>query len=363
MKIERLEYIPTAIDRSQVFKIASGSALTTENVMVKVYGEDKVGWGNASANDVTEETTESMIKALEAMKKDIEGKDIDIEEFWTRQRERLPDGRAALAGLDIALYDLKAKLEGKRVFELFDGREKGIVTDRTIGIMSRSETVERAHEFMNQGFKALKVKIGLDLFEDIRRLKAIRDEVSPTLDMWVDANQGYRVQEALTLCQKLEELDIEFIEQPITVGDEEGMRTVTSRSQIPIMADESVKDPEDAERICYREMADLINIKLMKCGGITGGRKIVEVLEEYGVNAMVGCMGEVVPSLAAAVHLHMSTGNIRYADLDSHFMLSDNITSGFDFKDGRLWTQDQPGLGIDVLEEKVDKYRMEFDAE
>ncbi|MFO7793205.1 MAG: dipeptide epimerase [Candidatus Saliniplasma sp.] len=363
MKIEKLEYIPIAIDRSQVFKIATGSELTAENVMVKVHGEGKVGWGNASPNSVTEETTESILKALHAMKKDIEGKDIDIKEFWNRQRERLPNDRAALAGVDIALYDLKAKIEGKRVFELFGGREKGIVTDRTIGIMSRSETVEHANEFMNRGFKAFKVKIGLDLFEDIRRLKSIRDEVSPTLDMWVDANQGYTVQESFTLCQKLNNLDIEFIEQPIMVGDEDGMREVTSRSNIPIMADESVKDHEDAERICYREMADLINIKLMKCSGITGGRKIVEVLEDYGVNAMVGCMGEVVPSLAAAAHLHMTSGNIRYADLDSHFMLSENVTSGFDFKDGRLVTMDQPGLGIEILDDKVDKFRMELDAE
>ena len=362
MKIEKLEYIPIAIDRSQVFKIATGSELTAENVMVKVHGEGKVGWGNASPNSVTDETTGSILKAIKSMKKDIEGRDIDIEEFWMEQREKLPDDRAALAGVDIALYDLKAKIEGKRVFELFDGREKGIVTDRTIGIVSRGETVEQAREFMSQGFKALKVKIGLDLFGDIRRLRSIREEVSPTLDMWVDANQGYTVQESFTLCQKLNELDIEFIEQPVMVGDEDGLKEVSLRSDIPIMADESIKDHKDAERICYNDMANLINIKLMKCSGITGGRKIIDVLEDYGVNAMVGCMGEVVPSLAAAAHLHMTSGNIRYADLDSHFMLSDNITSGFEFKEGRLWTLNQPGLGIDILEDKVEEYRMELDA-
>ncbi|MGM0405498.1 MAG: mandelate racemase/muconate lactonizing enzyme family protein [Thermoplasmatota archaeon] len=363
MKIEKLEYIPIAIDRSQVFKIATGSELTAENVMVKVHGEGKVGWGNASPNSVTDETTESILKAIKAMKKDIEGRDIEIEEFWMEQREKVPDDMAALAGVDIALYDLKAKIEGKRVFELFDGREKGIVTDRTIGIMERGETVQHAREFMDQGFKALKVKIGLDLYEDIRRLKAIRDEVSPTLDMWVDANQGYTVKEALSLCQKLNDLDIVFIEQPVMVGDEEGLKEVSNRSNIPIMADESIKDYKDAERICYGDMADLINIKLMKCGGITGGRKIVEVLEDYGINAMVGCMGEVVPSLAAAAHLHMTSGNIRYADLDSHFMLKEAVTSGFEFKNGKLWTMDQPGLGFDVSEDKIEEYRMELDAE
>ncbi len=363
MKIERLEYIPIAIDRSQVFKIATGSELTTENVMVKIQGEGEIGWGNASANNVTEETTGTILNALKIMKKDIEGKDVDIEEFWSRQRDRLPDDRSALAGVDIALHDLKAKIEGKRVFELYGGREKGIVTDRTIGIMSLGETVEHASLFINQGFDALKVKIGLDLFEDIRRLKAIREEVSPTLDMWVDANQGYKVQEAFTLSQKLMDLDIEFIEQPIVVGDEDGLKKVTLRSNIPIMADESVKDHEDAEKICYREIADMINIKLMKCSGITGGRKIVEVLEDYGVNAMVGCMGEVIPSLAAAANLHMTSGNIRYADLDSHFMIPENIASGFDFRDGRLWIADQPGLGIEVSDDKVEKFKMENDEE
>lgn len=356
MRIENLEYFPIAIDRDEIFKIATGEALTAENVIVKITGEGEVGWGNANPNNVTEETTESIIKALDFMKGEIEGEDIEIENFWTDMREKIPSDRSALAGVDIALYDLKGKLEGKKIYEMFDGVEKGVLTDRTIGIMGNSETVEHAQEYLKQGFKALKIKIGLDLTNDIRRITAVREAVGPDIKMWVDANQGYKVNQAIRLCEEIEPVDIEFIEQPVKDYDLQGLKRVSSESNIPIMADEAIKDHQMAEKICRNELADMVNIKLMKSSGITGGRKIVDVLETYGVNAMVGCMGETVVSIAAGVNLYLSSHNIRYADLDSHFMLTEDVANGLDFKEGKLWLDDKPGLGLEIDENKIHKY-------
>lgn len=361
--VESVETYPIAIDRDEVFKISTGSSLTAENVLVKISSKGEEGWGNSSANSVTQESVESMLKAVKVMRSEMEGKKVDLEENWSAMREKLPKDPSALAGVDIALYDLAGKSSGERVYEMFDGVHEGIMTDRTIGLMTDKETREHARKFIDQGFKAIKVKIGLGLMEDVRRIKAVREEGGPELKIWVDANQAFTPEESITLCQKIADLDVKFVEQPVRVDDLEGLKKVTSETSIPMMADETVKDPEMAERICTEGLADMINIKLAKCGGLTGGRKIVEIMEDHGVTGMVGCMGETSVSIAAGAHLFNSTPNLKYADLDSHFMLSDNIASGLDFKGGELWISDENGLGMRVHEDKVKKYLMDLEGE
>ncbi len=362
MKIDEIDFIPIAIDRNEVFRISTGSSLTAENVLVRVKAEGRTGWGNASPSSVTEETTESILNALKTIKEEMEGRDIKIEETWRSLRKKIPKDRAALAGFDIALQDLKGNLEGKRVFELYDGREEGVPTDRTIGLMTTGEAEEHAQRFIEEGFKAIKIKIGLGVVEDIKRIQAVRNIVGEDIDLWVDANQAFSPEEAITVCKKIEPFDIEFVEQPVHVDDLEGLKKVTKESDIPIMADETMKDYHMAEKICEEDIADMVNIKLMKCSGITGARKIIDVLEENDKTAMVGCMGETTPSIAAGVHTWLTSDNIKYADLDSTFMLSDNIAEGLEFKKGELWTKKEKGLGIDVLEEKVEEYRMDIEA-
>ncbi len=362
MKIDRIEIIPIAIDRNEVFRIATGSELTSENVLVDVKSGVHEGWGNGAPNSVTKETTESMLSALTMMQTHLTDKDLEVENIWEELYASYPKDPSALAALDMALWDMRGKEEDKSVYQLLGGRSGSVLTDRTIGIMSYEETIEHARDYMEQGFKALKIKIGLELMEDIRRVEAVRETVGPDIPLWVDANQGYSVQEALTLCNKLVEFDIEFIEQPVKEDDLTGLKHVTSESDIPIMADEAVKDHSMAERIITEELADMVNIKLMKCGGITGGMKIAEVIDAYGVGAMVGCMGEDMLAIAAGVHVCLSSDNIRYADLDSHFMLSDSVSTGLEFREGRLWLTEEKGLGIRMSREKIERYRMDLEA-
>ncbi len=359
MKIDEMQIIPISIDRSEIFKIATGARLAAENVIVRLRSGDVEGWGNGTPNSVTGETTESILSTLGRMEEHALGVEVLLEELWDELSAAFPKSPSALAGLDIAIRDLKGKLEGKR---LFDGITKGVLTDRTIGIMSYEESIEHALEYKEKGFKALKIKIGLDIMEDINRIRGVRETVGPDIRLWVDANQGYSVQEAISLCDKLAEYDIEFIEQPVKEDDLEGLKRVTAESEIPIMADETMKDHVMAEKVCTEEIADMVNIKLMKCGGFTGGRKIVEVIEGYGVDAMVGCMGEVIPSIAAGTQLALSSQRIKYADLDSHFMLSDSVFSGLEFTDGRLWLGAGPGLGVGVKMDKIEKYKMDLEV-
>ncbi len=363
IEVEDVESFPIGIDRDEVFRISTGSSLTAENVLVRIKSKTEDGWGNSSANSVTDESVESILKAVKVMSSNMKDERIDVEKNWQDMREKLPDDPAALAGVDIALYDLAGKLSGKRVYEIINGVNEGILTDRTIGLMTESETREHAREFMRRGFKAIKIKIGMGLMEDIRRIKAVREEGGPDLDIWVDANQAFTPEESITLCQRIADLNVKFVEQPVDVDDIAGLKKVTEETDMPIMADETVKGPKMAEKICTEEIADMINIKLAKCGGITGGRKIVDVMERYGVDGMVGCMGETSVSIGAGAHLFNSTSKLKFADLDSHFMLSDNIASGLDFECGKLWISDDPGLGMRIHEDKVKKYLMDLEGE
>jgi len=357
MKIENIELYPVEIENEEEFKIATGTTFTTENVVVKVEGGGKTGWGNGAANGVTEETNESIMDCLVPWKKKLIGKEIEIEDIWSKFREENPGDPSALAGLDIALYDLYGKIKGKRVFEFYDAsKEEGVFTDRTIGIMNKQETVEHAKDYLDQGFKAIKIKVGLDMESDIERIKAVRETVGDDVKIWVDANQGYSVEEAKDFCARIKEFDIEFVEQPVDEKDLKGLKEVTKDTDLPIVADEAMKDHESAENICSNEMADMVNIKLMKCGGLTGGRKIVDVIEHHGVDAMVGCMLEMEPSLGAAAHLFESSENIKYADLDGHLLLPDGLSRGLTFESGRLWTSNEPGIGVEVMMDKLKKY-------
>ncbi|MGM0510818.1 MAG: mandelate racemase/muconate lactonizing enzyme family protein, partial [Thermoplasmatota archaeon] len=212
MKIDSIDIYPISIDRNEIFRIATGSSKTAENVVVKITMDGIEGWGNGTPNSVTKETSESILKAMKIMKKDLEGQEVDIDKIWDHLDSKFPQDRAAIAGMDIALHDALARLEKKNVTEMLGGRYGGVLTDRTIGIMTYGDTVDHAIEYKKQGFKALKIKVGLDIFDDIRRIQAVRDEIGDQMKIWIDANQGYTVQEAITFCSKIEQFDIEFVE-------------------------------------------------------------------------------------------------------------------------------------------------------
>ena len=224
-----------------------------------------------------------------------------------------------------------------------------MLTDMTIGIMGKEESVKRALRYKKEGFRALKIKIGLDPNLDVVRVGAIRKAVGEDMIIRVDANQGYDVNNAIEIIRRIDPYNIEQIEQPVKWDDLEGLRAVKENSPIPITADEAVKTREDAQLVVEKKCADIINIKLMKCGGLTKALEINKIAREGGLNTMIGCMSENRVSIAAGLHFALSQENVKYADLDSHFSLFDDKTRrGFSFKDGHLVPLGKAGFGVDV---------------
>lgn len=206
---------------------------------------------------------------------------------------------------------------------------------------------------INRGYDTLKVKVGVNPQLDVERLTAIRNAIGIRAKLRIDANQAWKPQEAVRILNKMQEqgLDIELVEQPVIAHDIEGLKYVTERSYIPVLADESVFSPLDAMKIIQTGAADLINIKLMKCGGITPALKIADAASIMGVECMLGCMLEAKVSVNAAVHVACARSIITKIDLDGPVLCSeDPIIGGSVFNEKDITVSKEPGLGIKGIE-------------
>ena len=201
---------------------------------------------------------------------------------------------------------------------------------------------------VKRGFKALKVKVGVNPSEDVERIKRIREAVGSEIQIRIDANQGWKPKEAIDVLKKIEKYNVQFVEQPVKAEDIKGLATVRKNSSIPVMADETVHSPEDALKVIKAEAVDLINIKLMKSGGIWKAMKIAAIAEAAKIPCMVGCMGESNLGITAAVHFAAATKNVQYADLDSDLLLKDKLVKrgGAKLKDSKRTLPKKNGLGI-----------------
>jgi len=311
-----------------------------------------IGWGNAAPDEhVTGETADGVERTLcETLKPFLIGQDASrIEALWSRLCQLAPNQPTAVAAVDIALYDLLGKSAGMPICRLLGNAKDEIETTVTLSIEELPTTLARAMEFQAQGFRALKIKCGLNADDDIERIRQIRQTVGNQMRLTLDANQGYSVEETLRVQAAVENCRIDFIEQPVAAADLEALREVCQRSPIPMMADESVLSAADV----LATPAPLVNLKLMKTGGITGALKANAVAEARGIPAMVGCMDESRISTAAAAHFALAMNNVVYADLDGHLDIIDDVAGqGIALENGNVRTSEDTGLGL-VIEKTV----------
>ena len=206
-----------------------------------------------------------------------------------------------------------------------------------------------ARTAIQRGYDCLKVKVGIDPELDVARLAAVREAVGKDVKLRIDANQAWNAKQAVRILDQMQEkgLDIEFVEQPVPAADLEGMQYVPRHASVPVLADESVFSPADALRIMQTGAADFVNIKLMKCGGITNALRIASAAEVYGVECMIGCMLEAKISVNAAVELACAKKIITKVDLDGPVLCSeDHILGGAVFDEKNITVSDAPGMGI-----------------
>ncbi len=326
------------------FRISLGTITKANNIIVRVFCDDLVGIGEGSPTyKITGDNQDGSLSFVQDIATMLVDQELNVQAI-DEILNSFVNMTAAKAAISIAIYDLVGKELSKPLFKLLGGYRKEIETDITIGILTAEEVRERAMDAISRGFKTLKIKVEGDVERDLERVKAVSDL---GVKIRLDANQGFTPKSAVKFIRKLSAFEIELIEQPVPFWDVDGLRYVKENSDIPVFADESIHLARDALKLLQENCVDGINIKLMKCGGISEAIKILNIAEAAGIPCMIGCMLESRISLTAAAHLALAFKNIKYVDLDSHLFLKDDpVSGGMEIKNGIITLPNSPGLGI-----------------
>ncbi|GLB30616.1 L-Ala-D/L-Glu epimerase [Lacrimispora amygdalina] len=353
MKIAKIETAEVNIPLVTPFKTALRTVETVNDIVVRITADDgQTGYGEAPPTAViTGETKGSVRCAIEEfIAPGLIGMEIEnLDGIMRILHKSMVKNTSAKAAVDMAVYDLFAKSCGKPLYKVLGGCKGEIETDLTISVNGTEEMVRDSLRAIQQGFRILKIKVGKEGQKDVERIKSIRQAVGPDIKLRIDANQGWTAKDAVRIIRKLEDMgiDMDLVEQPVNAHDFEGMKLVTSQVQTPILADESVFSAMDAIHIIKERAADLINIKLMKTGGIYEALKVCAIAECYEVECMIGCMLESKIAVSAAAHLAAAKGIITRADLDGPSLCrEDPYAGGPSFLGHRIIMNTEPGLGI-----------------
>ena len=261
---------------------------------------------------------------------------------------------SAAAALDIAFWDIRAKMDGLNLAGALGGSLKDLPTDMTIDLMKPKDAGSETARLVREGFRSIKVKVGRSLVEDLERVRAVRNAAGAGMRIFIDANGGYDMEDAADLWDKASDLGLDFFEQPVPPDMLKEMASLRSRG-IRVCADESFIDEASLHRMIELDAVDMVNIKLMKCGGITSAMNLAKIAREAGLETMVGCMGDIGISIAAGAHLACGIGP-HQVDLDSHLNI-EPICQGPAVVKGDLVLQNEPGLGV-RLNESWQKWRV-----
>lgn len=352
--IQSIETFDVAVPLTKPFKTALRTVTTAYSVYVKVTTDDGyIGYGEAPPTHVI--TGESLASIRYAINEIIAPRLIglpvlDSEQIFQKLNTALIGNTSAKAAVDMAIYDLLARKSGIPLYQYLGGYRDTLETDFTVSVNDPVEMADDAERYVSEGFQILKIKVGIgDIQEDIARIRSIRERVGNKPKLRLDANQAWNAKEAVHAIGAMEDagLAIEFVEQPVPAHDIEGLRYVTAHTHTPIMADESVFSIYDAKRVLDMRAADLINIKLMKSGGIYNANKINTLAEASGVACMVGSMIETKIGITAAAHFAASHPNVKYFDFDAPLMLAkDLVVGGVIYEGSKMAFSAEPGLGI-----------------
>lgn len=351
MQIKKVEVLPAELDLKNPIHIAEQSPISSITAVFlrfeATHGQS--AWGCTVAHPaLTGDDPADVIKAcFECASAVPDLHPFNVAYSLSQLEGLVGEIPTALCAFDLAFHDLLGLASTFPLYRLLGGYRNRIPTSVTIPLGSVDEGVEIARKWVKQGFRLLKIKGGLDPDEDVQRVKAI-SRTFPNTILRLDADGGYNPQVALQVSRVLEG-KLEMIEQPTSPDDLDGLYQVTRHSLVPVLVDQSVKEPASALKLAADRCAHGLSIKLATCGGLQCARQIDAIARAAQMSVMVGCVIEPALLISAGLHYALSSPNVRYADLDGHLNLVDDPTrAGFRLEDGCLIASDVPGLGCTV---------------
>ena len=330
-------------------QISRGVHDKSQNLFVEILKDGITGWGESAPGKTEGAKTAQEVQAHLKRLLDTGIDNLSIHEIYQRGKEmEIP--ACAQAGIDIALWDWNSKKARLQLKELLGLPTPKTPTSITVGINPPEVVKERVEMILNNpDVKALKVKLGSP--EGIEYDKLIYSQViestkKSNIAIRVDANGGWSVDEAKLMMKWLAERKAEYIEQPLVEGDEDKLKFLFDGRPLPIFIDESCRFAEDVAN--HYQYVDGVNLKLMKCGGITEAIRILNVAKSHGLKTMIGCMSESSVSISAGAAI---TGIIDYVDLDSHYNLDPDPSEGASMVNGVTMNSSLPGHGAKLKTE------------
>jgi L-Ala-D/L-Glu epimerase len=318
------------------FTISKGTKTHQPTLIVELENFGITGYGEAPAIAYYNIPVSKMIEDLEAKKSFVEKFSFTTpERYWHYLHHLFPHNSFLVCALDIAAWDIYGKMKNKKLYELWGGDiSKNPICDYTIGIDSIEKMIAKMKE---KPWPIYKIKVGTA--DDIAIVKALKENTDSLLR--VDANAAWDLETALKLIPQLDQLGVEFVEQPLAKDNWEGMKVLYKESSLPLYADESCVFENDVDRC--KDHFHGINIKLTKCSGITPAQRMIDRARQLDLKIMVGCMNESTVGSAAIAHL---LPFIDHVDMDGPLLLEEDLATGITYDEGRIGYGTGPGLGI-----------------
>ena len=342
MKITDVKIYPEDMPLKVPFITAKRRLDVIRDYVVEIQTDEGVsGFGACAPTPViTGDTVGSILYAVEEyIKPRLVGMEVDLS-LLPFVRDCMEHNTSPKAAVDIAIYYLLSKKEGKTIYEYMGGKGNFCLkTDITISLGSPETMIKDTLDALEGGFDVLKVKLGTVPAEDKERIKAISTVITQNVPVRLDANQAWQAKDAVEICDFALStgMNIELVEQPVHYRDIDGLEYVTKNTSVPVLADESAFSYYDVKEILKRGAADMINIKLMKSGGLFEAERIHKITSEYGKECMLGCMMEGPWSVAAAAQFAAAKG-ITKIDLDAPILVKDLVNNTtVEFKDNKIY--------------------------
>lgn len=361
LTIQQTELYKLLIPLKEPFITSLGRDDYAASVIVVIRTNEGItGFGECSPYmPINGESVDTCFIVGQYFAKIFKGKDALMIEDRIAEMDKLIYGNTSIkSAFDMALYDIAAQHAGVPLYKFIGGENnKTIVTDYTVSIGDPEKMATDAVKIKEQGFPYIKVKLGKDGKIDVQRIKAIREAVGNEIPLRIDANQGWKVKEAIETLNALAEFDIQHCEEPIARWKFMKLPKVKKNSPIPIMADESCGDEHDAERLIQLNACDYFNIKLGKAGGIFKALKIVKLAEEAKMHLQVGAFMESRLAMTAFAHFALCSPLIEHYDFDTALMFSEDPVSGGIIyeKNGVVKIPEAIGLGASIDERWLEK--------
>lgn len=354
MKIKDIQVFSKNLKLTKPYTISYKTISDVENVFLIITlenGMTGIGAANPDLEVVGESPKETLMNCQSPFFESFIEKDIrQFRSLIWQVHHQFPNKPGTQALWDIALHDAFGNYLNMPVVDIYGRQKQSIPTSVTIGIKDVEATIKEASEYHNMGFRTLKVKTGQNPEIDIERVIKIHEK-HKDLTIRVDSNQGYTKAELVHFCEATKALNIDVIEQPVSVGNEYPLSDLPENIRKKLVADESLKNAKSAIQFASQpRLFGVYNIKLMKCGGLLGAFEIATIAKAAGINLFWGCNDESIISITAALHAAFACPHTQYLDLDGSLDLAEDIVSGgFILKDGLMGISEKPGFGYHLL--------------